>query len=87
MKFDRKDIEAIAKSRTNRAEGNKLTYYTIALGAGILGGAYLVRINTVIGFIVAFLGVAVFYWYVNQLNKRIAITKHLLMKEWESENK
>jgi len=87
MKLDRKDIEAIAKSRINRAEGNKLTYYMVVLMSAMVGGMYVTGINALVGWLIVVTGVACFFWYISKVSKRQNIKKAELLKEWEMENK
>ncbi len=87
MKLDRKDVEAVAKSRINRAEGNKPSYYTVVLMLAMVSGMYMTGINALVGWLIVVAGVACFFWYISRVSKRQNIAKIQLLREWEKENK
>ncbi len=80
----RKDIEAIAKSRVNRREGNKITYWMMGSLVAIVVGVFVVK-TLYIGWAFLIGGAGVFLWYMNTLSKRQNDYKNYLLKEWEQE--
>lgn len=86
MKFDRKDIEAVAKARVSRAEGNK---GTIWMGGGmvtLIAGIYLQGFNSMIGWVLVIGGFVGVIWYMSTLSKKQNAYKMKLVKEWVLEN-
>ncbi len=87
MKLDVKDVEAIAKARVTRAEGNKFNYWMIGGFVGIIIGTFLMRYSNVIGWIVVIIGFVGFLWYLYQVSKKQDSAKRKLVAEWRSEQK
>jgi len=87
MKLDIKDIEAIAKSRGNRAEGNKMNYWIFGAMIVILAGAFLLSMNTALGFGLCAVGVVGFLYYMSGLSKRQKAYKNRLLQEWKAEQR
>lgn len=86
MRFDSKDIEAVAKSRISRAEGNKMTYWMVGCVATIVIGAFAVQRGFVgVGWILSIIGLIAFVVYMNTLSKKQNIYKRELLSEWEKE--
>lgn len=85
MKFDSKDIEAVAKSRISRAEGNKTTYWMVGSVATIMVGALVVRYSVGAGWILSVAGLIAFVVYMNILSKKQNVYKRELLEEWEKE--
>ena len=85
MRLDTKDIEALAKARVNRAEGNKMNYWIVGTLVLILGGAFLLSFNTGLGFGLCAVGALGFLYYMSGLNKRQKSYQSRLMREWKQE--
>ncbi len=85
MKFNDKDIEAVAKSRISRAEGNKITYWMVGSVAAIVIGAFVVKYSVGIGWILSVAGLLAFIVYMNTLSKKQNIYKRELLEEWQKE--
>jgi FtsH-binding integral membrane protein len=93
MELDAKDIEAIARSRVNRNEGNRQTYFMAGAMLAIIIGAFIAKVGSEvtvtsgIGWILCIGGVITFFWYMNTISKKQRILKALLLKEWQEEKK
>lgn len=85
MKFDTKDIEAVAKSRVARAEGNKSTYWFGFAVVLMLIGGLLSRYKTAIGLIIMVLGIILVIYYMQTVSKKQNAYKATLLKAWEAE--
>lgn len=84
MKFDSKDIEAVAKSRISRAEGNKMTYWMVGCVVAIVFGAFVIQRGFVgIGWILSIAGLIAFLVYWTTLSKKQNVYKRELLEEWE----
>lgn len=76
-----KDIEAIARSRVNRSEGNKQTLYFLGMIAGIVAGFMLRNTSIWLSGGISLLAIFGFYYYNNGLTKRQrAYTKQMLIE-------
>lgn len=87
MKLDRKDIEAVAKARISRAEGNKSTYWTVGAMLCLVAGIFLQSYNGLVGWILVIVGFVAFIYYMNSLSGRQNKYKTRLVKEWIEEQK
>ena len=91
MKLDARDVEAIAKSRVNRAEGNRGTYWIIGAMIGVVAGFFVglsdMSNANVIGLVLCIAGFVAFLWYMYGLNKKQNVAKAKLLKEWKQEPK
>ncbi len=85
MKFDARDIEAVAKSRVSRVENNKTNYWIVGCVLAIVVGAFVVRYSVGIGWILSIAGLIVFIVYMNTLTKKQNIYKRELLDEWQKE--
>ena len=89
MRLDSKDVEAIAKSRTVRAEGNRGTMWTVGAMVAVVVGFFLLQSGianaNVIGLVVCIGGFCSFLWYMYTLNKKQNAAKIKLLKEWRQE--
>ncbi len=90
MQFDSKDIEAVAKSRIIRAEGNKIAYGIVGCVAVIMIGALVIGYTSIpnrvgIGWVLSIAGFVAFIVYMNILSKKQSIYKRELLEEWEKE--
>ena len=86
MRLDNKDIEAIAKSRVSRIESKTAMYWMVGVGAAIVAGILLVRINTLLGWGLCVAGVIAFVYYQNTQSKKANILKAQLMQEYKRES-
>ena len=83
-----KDIEAVAKSRINRAEGNKSTFYIGLAMVLILAGIFIAMTyleSQWIGWLVSVAGVGFLLVYMYRLGKRQSAYKIWLLQEWHEE--
>ena len=86
MKLDVKDIEAIAKSRIYRSEGNKPTYWLAGCVIAICIGAFItLQYSIGIGWVLAGAGMIAYFVYQNTLSKKQNIYKKELLDEWSKE--
>lgn len=85
MKLDDKDIEAVAKSRISRAEGDKITYWMVGSVVTIMIGAFVIRYSVGMGWILSIAGLIAFIVYMNTLSKKQNIYKRELLDEWYKE--
>lgn len=82
-----KDIEAIAKSRVNRAGGNKPLYFLLGTMLSGIALVYMVNPPPIIIWIVGGACIAYYIWGMRSIDKKVNIAKHQLLREWEKENK
>ncbi len=87
MKLDSGDIGAVARYRVNRVENKKTTYWMIVVAVLVLAGVYVVRVNTLLGWVLCVAGVVGFVYYQNIIGKKAVVLKSKLMKEWQEEQK
>ena len=80
-----KDIEAIAKSRIIRAEGNKQTYWIIGIIVLVGLGFYFRASSALIGWGLCIAGLVSFIYYMNSLTKKQNNYKIQLLNEWQKE--
>ncbi len=85
MKFDKKDIEAVAKSRIMRAEGNKGMYWMIASLVAIVVGAVVTQTSVPLSWALIIGGAGVFYWRTTQVSKKQKDAAVKLVREWQQE--
>lgn len=86
MKLDAKDVEALAKSRVYRGEGNKPTYWLVGCIIVILIGAFVTTKYSIgIGWVLAGIGMISYIVYQNTLSKKTSIYKGQLIDEWNKE--
>ncbi len=86
MKLENKDVEAIAKSRIIRAEGNKMTYWMLCCVAVMFGGVFvIIRGYIGAGWLLSIAGLIAFVVYMNNLSKKQNVYKIELLEEWEKE--
>lgn len=78
-----KDIEAIARSRINRAEGSRQMSFwgggMVLMGAGL----FAVRYSQLAGWGLSIVGFLILLWYLNDIEKRQKVYKFQLLDEWE----
>ena len=87
MKLERRDIEAVAKSRIARAEGNKSTVWTVGAMVAIVAGLFVMNYSTIGGWVMLLGGFIAFIYYMQALSKRQNTYKSKLVKEWMQEQK
>lgn len=87
MKFDRKDIEAVAKSRVSRAEGNKSTYWTVGSTLCLVAGIFIQGYNQIAGWTLVIVGFIAFVYYMNVLSKKQNRYKAKLVRDWVEEQR
>lgn len=85
MNLDAKDIEAVAKSRVSRAEGNKTNVWVVICGFAIIAGAFVVRYSMGFGWVLSIVGLLAFVYYWSTLSKKQNTYKIQLLQEWEKE--
>lgn len=85
MNLDKRDVEAVAKSRVNRQEGNKQTYYVGAALIVMIAGVLVARNSQMIGILLALGGFAIFIWYMYSVSKKQNVAKSKLLREWREE--
>lgn len=86
MNFDRKDIEAVAKSRVARAEGNKFSYYVmVALLASIVAVFAREYLPQYVGLVIMVVGIIPLLLYWNSVSKKQTKAKIKLIREWLQE--
>jgi uncharacterized membrane protein YfcA len=86
MQLDTKDIEAIAQSRINRAEGNRQYIMAVALLA-IIVGAFIAQHLYALGLTICLGGLLTFFLYMRALGKKRNTLKQRLLQEYEAEQK
>lgn len=86
MELDAKDIDAIAQSRINRAEGNRQYIMAGALLA-IIVGAFIAQSLYALGLAICLGGLLTFFFYMRSLGKKRNILKQKLLIEYEAEKK
>lgn len=88
MIFTREDVEAAAEARVNRAEkSNTNKWAIITLVVVIIGFLLVMKVNMLAGSGVCALGIIIFLFYNSSLNKKKALAKYQLSKEWYESNK
>jgi Ca2+/Na+ antiporter len=86
MKLDRKDVEAVAKSRVMRAEGNKPMYWLLGIVASILASVmFIQKMSVPVSWAVVLLAFVVYLWYMNAVGKRQKEAANKLLREWQQE--
>jgi membrane protein implicated in regulation of membrane protease activity len=86
MRFDQKDIEAIAVSRINQIENKRSMQWFGAAALVILASAVLLtKTSQAIGFGVLIVGFAIFLYRMYQMNGKQKIAKEQLVKQWRAE--
>ena len=87
MNLTQKDIEAVAKARVSRAEGNKSTYWTVGAMLCLVAGIFLQSYNGLVGWILVIAGFIAFVYYMNRLSTRQNKYKAKLVRDWVEEQK
>jgi hypothetical protein len=80
---DIKEVEAVAKVRIHKVEGKKPIYVAVLTSIAI-GASYLLQSYSQIGAIaLAIIGIAVFYFYMDSVDKKVKAVAGKLVKEWQ----
>lgn len=87
MNFDQKDIEAVAKARVARKEGNKGMYFFVLGVALAIAGMFVSRQVGNVGWLLAVGGAGLLLWYMYTLAKKQNVAKEGLLLEWQKEQK
>jgi hypothetical protein len=88
--LNQKDVEAVAKSRINRAEGNKPTFYVVLAMIFVIGGIFVaqqIAASQWIGWAVSAVGAVIFFLYWRSLGKKQNYYKSVLLREWAEEQR
>lgn len=88
MKLYQDDVEALAKARVYR-DGHALTqkFMVLAMACMIAGAGIAYFVNQVIGACVLGMGVALYFWRTDALDKKAKFAARKLVSEWQAENK
>ncbi len=82
-----KDIEAIAKSRVMRAEGNKQTFWIIGSVVLVLGGMLVRTTHELYGWVMCGVGLLAFIYYMQTLSKKQKNYKNEMLDDWQKEQR
>lgn len=91
MRLTQKDVEAIARSRIQRAEGKRGWTWIIGAVVAVLLGYVVLQSDitnaNMIGLVICALGFVVFVWYLYNLTKKQNAYKEKLVGEWRKEQR
>ena len=88
MKLITEDVEAIAKSRVYRAEKTTTSrFMMVAMVAMLIGAGVAYFVSQVIGACVLGVGVAIYFWRSDVIDKKAQFAARRLVTEWQNEKK